>query len=108
MKGRNNNGYITSVNRAGGRKYRHVIFIEKNLMYLEMRELNTILIDHVTMLVKFEDNSYAYYLAPQKIKIGDNENGSKEIKIGNCSHCKIFQLVLTFIMLKFSLALVEK
>ena len=36
--------------------------------------------------LKFEDNSYAYYLAPQKIKIGDKiENGSKkEIKIGNC------------------------
>tara|TARA_B100001121_G_scaffold74620_1_gene66161 strand:- start:2467 stop:3033 length:567 start_codon:yes stop_codon:yes gene_type:complete len=38
------------------------------------------------MLVKFEDNSYAYYLAPQKIKVGDKiENGAKkEIKIGNC------------------------
>ena len=28
-----------------------------------------ILIDHVIMLVKFDDNSYAYYLAPQKIKL---------------------------------------
>ena len=38
------------------------------------------------MLVKFEDNSHAYYLAPQKIKVGDKiENGTKkEIKIGNC------------------------
>ena len=38
------------------------------------------------MLVKFDDNSHAYYLAPQKIKVGDKvENGSKkEIKIGNC------------------------
>ena len=37
------------------------------------------------MLVKFEDNTYSYYLAPQKIKVGDKiENGSKEIKIGNC------------------------
>ena len=34
------------------------------------------------MLVKFEDNTHAYYLAPQKIKVGDKiENGSKkEIK----------------------------
>ena len=38
------------------------------------------------MLVKFDDNSHAYYLAPQKIKVGDTiESGSKkEIKIGNC------------------------
>ena len=38
------------------------------------------------MLVKFNDNTYSYYLAPQKIKVGDKvENGSKkEIKIGNC------------------------
>ena len=31
------------------------------------------------MLVKFEDNEHAYYLAPQKIKIGDKvENGVKK------------------------------
>ena len=38
------------------------------------------------MLVKFDDNSHSYYLAPQKIKVGDMvENGSKkEIKVGNC------------------------
>ena len=38
------------------------------------------------MLVKFEDGQNFYYLAPQKIKVGDKiENGSKkEIKIGNC------------------------
>jgi large subunit ribosomal protein L2 len=37
------------------------------------------------MLVKFEDGERFYYLAPQKIKIGDKiENGTKkEIKIGN-------------------------
>ena len=66
MKGRNNNGHITSINRAGGHKK----------MYRSC----------YIMLVKFDDNSHAYYLAPQKIKIGDKiENGSKkEIKIGNC------------------------
>ena len=53
-------------------------------------------IDHATScLVKFEDKSHAYYLAPQKIKIGDKiEAGSKkEIKVGNslCRY-KIFQL----------------
>jgi large subunit ribosomal protein L2 len=38
------------------------------------------------MLVKFEDGSHFYYLAPQKINVGDVvENGSaKEIKVGNC------------------------
>ena len=37
-------------------------------------------------VVKFDDGSHAYYLAPQKIKAGDKiENGSKkEIKVGNC------------------------
>ena len=38
------------------------------------------------MLVKFEDGTNSYFLAPQKINIGDKiESGSKkEIKIGNC------------------------
>ena len=38
------------------------------------------------MLVKFQDDTHAYYLAPQKIKTGDLvENGhKKEIKVGNC------------------------
>jgi large subunit ribosomal protein L2 len=38
------------------------------------------------MLVKFDDGERSYYLAPQKIKVGDKiVNGSKkEIKVGNC------------------------
>ena len=38
------------------------------------------------MLVKFDDGERQYYLAPQKIKVGDKvENGrNKEIKVGNC------------------------
>ena len=42
------------------------------------------------MLVKFEDGLSSYYLAPQKIKVGDKiENGSKkEIKVGNCMPLK--------------------
>ena len=38
------------------------------------------------MLVKFDDGEKYYYLAPQKINVGDTiQNGSKiEIKIGNC------------------------
>ena len=52
MKGRNNNGHITSRNRAGGHKkmYRHVDFIEKNLTCkLLWKELNMIQIDHVIL-----------------------------------------------------------
>ena len=51
MKGRNNNGHITSINRAGGHKkmYRHVDFYRKNLMLLlQLKELNMIQIDLVT------------------------------------------------------------
>ena len=90
MKGRNNNGHITSVNRAGGHKkmYRHVDFYRKKFdmtATVERIEYDPNRSCYI-MLVKFEDNSHAYYLAPQKIKIGDKiENGSKkEIKIGNC------------------------
>ena len=44
------------------------------------------LIKNLSYEVKFDDNTHSYYLAPQKIKVGDKiENGSKkEIKIGNC------------------------
>ena len=51
MKGRNNNGRITSINRAGGHKkmYRHVDFYKKNLIcQLLLKELNTIQIDLAT------------------------------------------------------------
>ena len=51
MKGRNNNGHITSINRAGGHKkmYRHVDFYRKNLIcLLLLKELNMIQIDLVT------------------------------------------------------------
>ena len=51
MKGRNNNGHITSINRAGGHKKctDMWIFIEKNLTWKpQLKELNMILIDHAT------------------------------------------------------------
>ena len=90
MKGRNNNGHITSINRAGGHKkmYRHIDFYRKKFdapATVEMIEYDPNRSCYI-MLVKFEDNSHAYYLAPQKIKVGDKvENGSKkEIKVGNC------------------------
>ena len=90
MKGRNNLGRITSVNRAGGHKkmYRHVDFYRKKFdipAIVERVEYDPNRSCYI-MLVKFEDNTHAYYLAPQKIKVGDKIiNGSKkDIKIGNC------------------------
>ena len=89
-KGRNNLGRITSRNHGGGhkQKYRHIDFYRKK--FNMTAEVERIEYDPnrscYIMLVKFEDNSHSYYLAPQKIKVGDKiENGSKkEIKVGNC------------------------
>ena len=90
MKGRNNNGHITSRNRAGGHKkmYRQVDFYRKKFDISAMVER----IEYdpnrscFIMLVKFDDGQHCYYLAPQNIKVGDKiVNGTnKEIKVGNC------------------------
>ena len=51
MKGRNNNGHITNINRSGGHKKctDMWIFTVKNLTWkLRLKELNMIQIDHVT------------------------------------------------------------
>ena len=87
MKGRNNNGHITSINRAGGHKkmYRHVDFYRKKFdmpATVERIEYDPNRSCYI-MLVKFEDNSHAYYLAPQKIKIGDKINFDSSI-LDNC------------------------
>src|SRR6056300_902352 len=80
MKGRNNNGHITSINRAGvhKKKFDMPATVER-IEYDPNRSC-------YIMLVKFQDNTHAYYLAPQKINVGDTvENGTKkEIKVGNC------------------------
>jgi len=90
MKGRNNNGHITSRNRAGGHKqmYRQVDFFRKKFdmsAVVERIEYDPNRSCYI-MLVKFDDGERSYYLAPQKIKVGDKiVNGSKkEIKVGNC------------------------
>ena len=90
MKGRNNNGHITSRNRAGGHKqmYRQVDFYRKKFdmtAVVERIEYDPNRSCYI-MLVKFDDGELCYYLAPQKIKVGDKiENGQKkEIKVGNC------------------------
>ena len=88
-KGRNNMGRITSRNSGGGhkQKYRQVDFYRKKTNVtakVERIEYDPNRSCYI-MLVKFEDGTHAYYLAPQKIKTGDKiENGSKkEIKVGN-------------------------
>ena len=88
-KGRNNFGRITSRNHGGGhkQKYRHVDFYRKKFdlsAVVERVEYDPNRSCHI-MLVKFDDGENAYYLAPQKVKVGDKiQSGpNAEIKIGN-------------------------
>ena len=89
-KGRNNLGRITSKNHGGGhkQKYRQIDFYRRKFDITA--EVERIEYDPnrscYIMLVKFDDGCKFYYLAPQKIKVGDKiSNGSNaEIKIGNC------------------------
>ena len=89
-KGRNSYGRITSRNTGGGhkQKYRQVDFYRKKFNInakVERFEYDPNRTCNI-MLVKFDDGEKYYYLAPQKINVGDTiQNGSKiEIKIGNC------------------------
>ncbi len=89
-KGRNNQGRITSRNHGGGhkQKYRIVDFYRRKFNsegIIERIEYDPNRSCYI-MLVKFEDNERFYYLAPQKVKVGDKvKNGSNiEIKVGNC------------------------
>jgi large subunit ribosomal protein L2 len=91
MRGRNNNGHITSRNMSGGghkKMYRLVDFYRKKFDLpgtVERIEYDPNRSCYI-MLIKFDDGTHFYYLAPQKINVGDVvENGpAKEIKIGNC------------------------
>ena len=91
MRGRNNNGHITSKNMSGGghkKMYRLVDFYRKKLDVpgtVERIEYDPNRSCYI-MLIKFEDGTHFYYLAPQKINVGDTiVNGSaKEVKVGNC------------------------
>jgi len=89
-KGRNNQGRITSRNHGGGhkQKYRMVDFYRTKFdtkAVVERIEYDPNRSCYI-MLVKFDDGKRFYYLAPQKIKVGDEiQNGSNiEIKVGNC------------------------
>ena len=89
VRGRNNLGRITSRNHGGGhkQKYRIIDFYRKKfdvIGTIERLEYDPNRSCHI-MLVNFEDGDKAYYLAPQKIKVGDKvQNGpNSEIKVGN-------------------------
>ena len=89
-KGRNNAGRITSRNTGGGhkQKYREVDFYRRKINMsakVERIEYDPNRACYI-MLVNFDDGEKFYYLAPQKIKVGDViQNGSNiEIKNGNC------------------------
>tara|TARA_Y100001970_G_C14234307_1_gene860797 strand:+ start:2000 stop:2827 length:828 start_codon:yes stop_codon:yes gene_type:complete len=89
VKGRNNLGRITSRNHGGGhkQKYRIIDFYRKKFDVVgsvERIEYDPNRSCHI-MLINFDDGDKAYYLAPQKIKVGDKiQNGpNSEIKVGN-------------------------
>jgi len=89
-RGRNNLGRITSRNHGGGHKQKYRIIDFYRRKFDIVAEVERIEYDpnrscHI-MLVKFEDGKKFYYLAPQKIKIGDKiQNGpNSEIRVGNC------------------------
>ena len=88
--GRNNLGRITSRHKGAGHKhkYREIDF------YRKKDDLNAVVerIEYdpnrsgYVALIKYEDGSMSYILAPNKIKNGDKvvSGKNKEINIGNC------------------------
>ena len=88
--GRNNLGRITSRSKGAGHKqrYREIDFYRKKddiKAKIERIEYDPNRSAHVA-LIKYEDGTMNYILAPNKIKIGDEvvSGRNKEIKIGNC------------------------
>ena len=88
--GRNNLGRITSRHKGAGhkQKYRQIDFYRKKddmKAKIERIEYDPNRSAHVA-LIKYEDGTMNYILAPNKIKTGDEvvSGRNKEIKIGNC------------------------
>ena len=88
--GRNNLGRITSRHKGAGhkQKYRQIDFYRKKddmKAKIERIEYDPNRSAHVA-LIKYENGTMNYILAPNKIKIGDEvvSGRNKEIKIGNC------------------------
>ena len=88
--GRNNLGRITSRSKGAGHKnkYRLIDFYRKKddlKAKVERIEYDPNRSSYVA-LIKYEDGTRNYILAPNQIKIGDEiiSGRNKEIKIGNC------------------------
>ena len=88
--GRNNLGRITSRHKGAGHKnkFRLVDFYRKKddiKAKIERIEYDPNRSAYVA-LIKYDDNTYNYIIAPNKISIGDTiiSGRNKEIKIGNC------------------------
>tara|TARA_B100001123_G_scaffold259163_1_gene288779 strand:- start:306 stop:1136 length:831 start_codon:yes stop_codon:yes gene_type:complete len=88
--GRNNLGRITSRSKGAGHKnkYRQVDFYRKKddmKAKVERIEYDPNRSSYLA-LIKYEDGTNSYILAPEKIAIGDEvvSGRNKEIKIGNC------------------------
>ena len=88
--GRNNRGRVTARRRGGGhkRKYRLVDFKRQNfdrVAIVERLEYDPNRSAFIA-LVKYEDETLSYIIAPQKLKIGDrvvSSKGSVDVKPGN-------------------------
>jgi len=88
--GRNNLGRITSRHKGAGhkKKYREIDFYRKKddmKAKIERIEYDPNRSAYLA-LIKYEDNTKNYILAPSKMKIGDEviSGRNKDIKIGNC------------------------
>ena len=88
--GRNNLGRITSRSKGAGHKhkfriidfYRNKDDMKATVQRIEYDPNRSAYV----LLIKYEDGTMNYIIAPNKIKIGDNiiSGRNKEIKIGNC------------------------
>jgi large subunit ribosomal protein L2 len=88
--GRNNAGVITTRHKGGGhkRRYRLIDFLrgKKDMSATVMRlEYDPNRSAHIA-LIQYEDESFSYILAPQKLKVGDKvvSKSKCDVKVGNC------------------------
>lgn len=87
--GRNNHGRITAWRKGGGHKrsYRIIDFKrnKEQSAIVERIEYDPNRTAHIA-LIKYEDSTFSYIIAPSKLAVGDTVQSSSaaEIKAGNC------------------------
>ncbi|OJX10043.1 MAG: 50S ribosomal protein L2 [Caedibacter sp. 37-49] len=92
--GRNNNGRITSFQRGGGHKQRYRVIDFKRRKDGMIAKVERLEYDPnrtaFIALIRYEDDTLSYILAPQRLALGDQvESGDKaDIKTGNCLSLK--------------------